>query len=345
MKACLFQGVRSLVLKEVDTPKIDPEEVLVRVHACGICGTDVKIYKGEKTRGVRIPSILGHELSGEVVEVGNNVKRVLKGDRVVVAPVIPCGKCHFCLRGMENICINRSAIGYEYDGGFAEYIKIPANAINSGNLMKLPDNISYEEASLVEPLACCINGSNKSHVKLGDVVLVVGAGPIGLMHLQLAKMMGAEKVIVSEPLESRGKLAVKLGADIWLNPEEDNFSSRIREETDNLGVDIVIIAVGIPDVINEVLKNTKKGGTVNLFAGFPKLTSVNIKPNLVHYNELKIVGTSASTRADFQTALSLVSYKKINVKDLISHRFPLEKMQEAIETVLRHEGVKVVIKP
>lgn len=345
MKACVFQKIRNFELKEVEVPKINPEEVLIRVGACGICTTDIKIYKGEKTRGVRIPSILGHEISGQVVKVGSKVKEIAENDKVAVAPGIPCGKCHFCLRGTQNLCINRSALGYQHNGGFAEYVKIPANAITSGNVVKFPDSLSYEEASLAEPLACCINGSDKNDIKLGDTVLVIGAGPLGLMHIQVVKMIGAKKVIVSELLENRGKLALRLGADVWLNPKKSDFSNCIRQETNNLGVDTVIVSVNIPEIINVALENTKKGGTVNLFGGFPIRTKANIEPNLVHYNELKIVGTSGYTQADFQTALSLIISKKINVKDIISHTFSLDRIQEAIDMVLQHKGIRVVIKP
>jgi len=352
VKAAVFEGVSIISLKEVKTPKINAEEILVRVRACGVCATDVKIYKGEKTKWVRIPSILGHEIAGDVIKIGSMVKGINLNEKVVIIPGIPCGKCYACLEGAENLCINRVALGYHYDGGFAEYIKIPKRALLVGNVMKIPDSLSYEEACFVEPLACCLNSLAcclnslmKKTSLVNSVVLIIGAGPMGLMHIQLARIMGAKKIIVSEPLETRRKLALKIGADIVVDPEKDSLSACILKETDDTGVDIGLVTTPLPEVVNLVLENIKKGGVLNLFAGFSVKSNLTINPNLVHYNGIKIVGSSGYTRKDCQVALSLLSSKKINAKQMISHLFPLDKIKEAIEIVIRKKGIKVIITP
>jgi len=229
MRAAIFLGKQSIEIREVDRPTITSGEILLRVKSCAICSTDIRIIREEKTRGVRIPSILGHEVSGEVVEIGGEVPTFKEGDRVAIAPVIPCKSCYYCMKGMENMCLNRTAIGYEYDGGMAEYMRVPAQAIKSGNVVKIPDSLSYDEASLLEPLACCINGIRKAKVGLNSVVVIIGAGPIGLMHLRLSKIVGAAQVIVSEPLESRRRSAQEFGADRCVDPQEQNLAEVVLE--------------------------------------------------------------------------------------------------------------------
>src|SRR5262245_57251525 len=180
MLAAVFEGIEQIILREVERPRIGPGDLLVRVGAAAICGTDIRIYKGQKTKGVRIPSILGHEIAGDIVERGAEVGEWAIGDRIVVAPVISCGTCYYCQRVLSNVCTHRMALGYEYDGGFAQYVRVPGEAIRAGNVFAVPDHISYVEASLSEPLSCCINGQENVGVLPGDTVLVVGAGPIGI---------------------------------------------------------------------------------------------------------------------------------------------------------------------
>ena len=181
-------------------PALGPGDILVRVRAATICGTDLRIYAGSKTRGVRIPSILGHEFAGDIAAVGEGEGAWRAGQAVAVAPVIPCGDCDYCKANLGNLCDRRSALAYEYDGAFAQYIRIPAAAIRAGNVFALPEDISYTAAAIAEPLSCCINGiENMGGIQAGDTVLIVGAGAIGTMHLQLAKAAPATRVIVSEP--------------------------------------------------------------------------------------------------------------------------------------------------
>ncbi|MED1437396.1 zinc-dependent dehydrogenase [Aeribacillus composti] len=343
MRVAIFHGPNELKLEEVKKPEINENEVLVKVKASAVCGTDVRIYEGKKTKGVRTPSIIGHELVGTIAEVGAKVKGFFVGERVGVIPVIPCRKCYYCLNGRENVCANRTAIGYEYDGGFAEYVRIPSSALEAGNLLKIPDHLSFEQAVIAEPLACCINGQRKANVKMGDVVVIIGGGPIGLMHVQLAKIAGAKTVILSEPIGHRREKALLAGADFAVNPEEESLQDIVLNETDGLGADVVIMAIGIPSLVNSCANLLKKGGTLNLFAGFTKGVMCEIDPNVIHYNEINVNGTSALTRADYHKSLSLIASGQINTEILITTGYTLDDIEQAILDVKNGKGMKAVI--
>lgn len=343
MKAAVFYGPNQIRLEEVKKPEINEQEVLVKVNSSAVCGTDVRIFEGKKTKGVRTPSVIGHELVGTIEEVGAEVSEFSVGDRVGVMPVIPCGKCYYCLNGKENVCQNRTAIGYEFDGGFAEYVRIPSTALKSGNLVKLPDHVSFEEAVVTEPLACCLNGQKKANVKMGDVVVVTGGGPIGLMHVQLAKIAGAKKVILSEPIDHRREKALEAGADIAVNPMSESLEDIVLSETDGLGADVVIMAIGVPALVKSSANLLKKGGTLNLFAGFTKGVLSEIDPNVIHYNEINVNGTSALTRADYHQSLALIASGQINTKVLTTTGFTLDNIEQAIDNVRTGKGMKSVI--
>lgn len=343
MKAAVFHGPNELRLEEVKKPVISEDEILLKVNASAICGTDVRIFEGKKTKGVRTPSIIGHELVGTIEEVGAAVKDFFAGDRVGVMPVIPCRKCYYCLNGRENVCANRTAIGYEYDGGFAEYVKIPKTAIEAGNLVKIPDHISFEQAVVTEPLACCINGQRKANVKMGDVVVVIGGGPIGLMHVQLAKIAGAKSVILSEPIDHRREKALLAGADLTVNPTAESLHDIVLSESDGLGADVVIMAIGVPFLVKSSVELLKKGGTLNLFAGFTNGVLSDIDPNVIHYNEVNVNGTSALTRADYHKSLSLIASGQINTEVLTTTGYTLDNIEQAILDVRNGNGMKSVI--
>lgn len=342
MLAAVLYGPGKLEVTNYPDPEIGQGEILVKVKAASICGTDLRIIAGKKTRGVRYPSIIGHEFSGVVAVVGKEVKDYKLGDRVAIAPIIPCRNCFYCLSGLENICINRKAIGYEFDGGFAEYVLIPAIALASGNVFQFNSKISFKEAALLEQLSCCLNGQRKVGVGLGDTVLVIGAGPIGLMHVMLAKVKGARKIVVSEPNEKRRLLALELGADIVIDPRTETLNEVSRRETE-MGFDVAIMAIGISTIVNDVLKVVRKGGKISLFAGFPEGETSIIDSNIIHYNEIVVTGASASTRQDFIQSMSLLDSDKIRLKHLISHSFILKNMTDALEAARLAEGLKIVI--
>ena len=348
MRAAVFLGPNEMELREVPRPSAGPGEALIRVGACAVCGTDLRILSGGKTRGVVPPRVLGHEIAGEIVALGEGAESftaLRPGQRVTMPPGIPCLACRFCNTGNENLCKNRPALGYAFDGGFAEYMIVPAVAMARGILSPIPDHLSDSEASLAEPLACVVNGQRKSQVRLGDVVLVIGAGPIGLMHLQLARASGARKLLVSEPAAQRRALAEDLGATRTIDPTSEDLADIVRGETDGDGADVVVAAIGVTSIVNQLLEVTRPGGRVNLFAGYSGAGETTLSANLIHYGELIVTGTSACTRDDFRTALSLIESRQVDVKALASHTFPLERVNEAFETTRAGAGLRVVVTP
>lgn len=345
MKSVILYGPNNFNSGEFEKPQIGDNDILLKMKSAAICGTDIRILEGKKTKGVRYPSIIGHEICGIVDEVGKNVKYYNVGDKVSIANVMPCKSCHSCLTGRENACLNRKAIGYEYNGGFAEYVLIPDIFVEGGNVVKLPESVSFEEGALIEPLACCIRGMKNAGTGFNDTVLILGAGPIGLMHLQLAKIVGAKQVIVSEPINSRREKALKLGADRVVNPNEEDLSEIIMSMTDGIGADIIIMAIGVPSIINSTIKLCRKGGTVNLFAGFAGTGESTIEVNAIHYNEITLNGSTAYKREDYFQSKDIVVNKKINLKEIVTHRFKIDDFKKAYEVCKSGEGLKVIIEP
>lgn len=345
MKAGVLKQIDKLVCMEIDIPDIGSEDVLVRVKTAAICGTDLRIFHGKKTKGIRFPSVIGHEFSGEVAQMGASVRELAVGDRICVNPVLPCGGCFYCLNGMENVCLNREALGYEYDGCFAEYIRIPGKFITRGNVQKLPEGMSWESGALAEPLSCVINGQRKLDIGLGDTVVIIGAGPIGIMHLMVAKASGATTVIVSEPNAFRREIAGTFGADVLVDPVNESLEGVVMARTNELGADVVIIAIGNPRIVKDALKIARKGARVSLFAGFSKGDIPPVDVNIIHYNELMMVGASSLQRKDMKTALNLIDSKTIDVARLVTDHYPLEAIEEAFAKAESGQAIKVAVTP
>ena len=342
MTAAVFHQPEDIRIETVLIPEITENEMLLAVRAAAICGTDVRIIKGRKTRGVRPQSIIGHEISGELVQVGTKVKGFKRGDRVIVAPVIACGQCYYCKNGMPNVCLNRTAFGYEYDGGFAQYMRIPARAIAAGNVIHLPPSISFEEGCVIEPLSCCVRSHRIMSQQPAEKVLIVGAGPIGLMHLKLLRLAGAGRIMVSEPNQQRRAFAQKMGADRVIDPLAANLMDLINEETEGLGVDKVILASSLPHIVPELMRTLRKGGQLCLFAGLGERVD-QFDLDLIHYNELSVLGTSASAVADFHTAIKYLSEDGLSLRDIITHHFPIQDFDKALANVLAGRGLKTII--
>jgi L-iditol 2-dehydrogenase len=340
MRAAVFYAPSDIRIEERPIPTIDGKEILVKVKAAAICGTDLRIYKG--TKKIKTPRIIGHEFAGDIEKAGDGTEFKI-GDRVTVYPVISCGKCYACMMGRPNICVQRPTIGYDYDGGFAEYVKIPSNAIDTNSVTKLPDSISYEEAAITEPLAACLNGVLRLDVKHGEHVWVVGAGPIGLMHVQLVRLAGASKIMVSEVDEFRANKAAKLGADVVINPIKEDIFQRIMKETEGRGVDKIIIAAGVPKLIEDSFKAARKGARIVIFAGSPEGSFITLDPNIIHYKEIELTGSSASTPYLHKKAIELVSSGRIDLKSLITHRLRLEDIVKGLEMKEMVEGLKTLI--
>jgi len=346
MKAAVLKGIEDLEIKDMPDPSPSPNEMVIKVKTCTICGTDIRVYHyGHKH--INFPRITGHEVAGEIVELGNEVKDYKKGEKVAVAPAIPCGKCFYCRRGMQSMCLNLKAIGYHYNGGFAEFMLIPKDAIQNGCVNRIPKNLSFEEASLAEPLACAINGQELSKVCLGDTVAIIGAGPLGCIHIQLAKVKGASKIILVEISKKRIELVQKLTPiEVVINPSLEDIVKRVKEETGGRGVDKVIVACSNRKAQEQALLIVSPRGIVNFFGGLPKGEPfIKFNSNLVHYGEFYVVGTHGSAPYHNELALNLISQKRIKVKELITHRLPLEKLKEGIHLAESQESLKVLIEP
>lgn len=345
MKAVVLEGPNQFQPKIIEKPTISDDEILLKMEKAAICGTDIRILEGKKTKDVRYPSVIGHEMCGIIEEVGKNVDTYRIGEKVSIANVIPCGSCSSCLNERENACINREAIGYQYDGGFAEYVRIPKSCIMAGNVVKLPDSVSFTAGALIEPLSCCIRGLKNAGTGLNDTVLVIGAGPIGLMHIQLSKISGASKVIVSEPNEFRRSKARTLGADIIVDPTNESLKDVIMKETNNLGVDVIIVAIGVPAIIDSTIQLCKKGGTVCLFAGFAGVGECTVNANIIHYNEINICGSTAYKRSDYLAAAEMVKTGKINLDEIATHTYKIDDFVAAYEMNKSGMGLKIMVEP
>lgn len=345
MIAAVFRGPGDLEVAEIQTPEPGPGEVLVEVGANTVCGTDVRILRGQKTRGIGKDVVLGHELAGHVAEVGRGVAGYEVGAPVALAPVIACRRCYFCKRGMENVCANKKIVGNILDGGLAQYLRVPAEAVEAGNLFVARKDLPSEYLALAEPLACCLNGLDNYRVELDDTVLIMGAGPIGLFHLQLALISGARTVIVSNPGEERRRFAEEFGSQVTIDPGSEDLAGIVAEHTEGRGVDVAVICIGLPALLDDALRLTRTGGRVNVFAGMPSGSMAEVDANLIHYNELTVTGASDSRRSDYERALRLIESGRVRVDRMVTHRFPLAQSREAIEASAGGSGIKVAVLP
>lgn len=344
MKAAVFEGPGKMVVKEVPDPKCGEGEVLVKIEACAICGTDIRIYRhGQKN--VKPPHIIGHEIAGTVEEVGSNVDGIKTGERVVLVTSVGCGKCKFCNRGWHNLCSSGAAIGYYYQGGFAQYIQVPQSAVAQGSILTFPEKVSFVSASIVEPLSCCINGQEYLKICNEDVVVIFGCGPIGCMHAELAKAKEAKKIIMVDVDEERLKMAERFSPDIIINSSKKDAVEEIMSITDG-GADVIIVACGVNKVQEQAIYASNKKGRISFFAGLPKDTpTITLDSNRIHYNEISIFGAFASHERQYREALELIVNNKVDTEKIVTHRFPLEEIVKAIEVAGSGKGLKIVIEP
>lgn len=345
MRAAVLEELNKLVVKKVKKPRLDNDSLLVKVKACAICSGDVRTYHYGSSR-VKPPHILGHEIGGEVEEVGSEVREFKPGDRVAIGADMPCGECEFCKNGMSTVCLHNYGVGFQFQGGFAEYIEINPITLRYGPIHKIPEDLSYEEATIAEPLGCCLHALEISQFRAGDTVAIIGAGPMGCLFTELAKNIGASKVILAQRSATRLTLAERFNPDALISTSEENLVKRVLEETDNLGVDIVVTACSSVEAQEEALAIVKSRGRVNLFGGLPKgHRFMNIDSNTIHYKECIVQGSHGSTPRHHKIALSLLSKGVINGKKYITHRFSLNDIIEAFKVVEKSEGLKVIIVP
>ena len=340
MKALVFHEPGRIAVEEMPDPEIGPGDVLIEVGATAICHSDIRVFKGQKH--ARPGVVPGHEIAGTVVATGDDVSSVRTGERVVVCPIVACGHCAFCLSGRRHRCPERATLGYDEDGGLARYVRAPAALVALGHLLPVPAGLATQRAALTEPLACVLNSLETCGVRVGSSVAVVGGGPMGLLHVILARAMGAATVVVSEPNEERAAAARRLGADAVIDPGASELATDVRERTDGLGADAVIVTAGLPETIASSLAAARRQGVVSLFAGFPPETSVPFDPNAVHYSEIRLTGSQNATPEQYRRTLALLP-RLPQVDEITTHRVALEEATQAYEVRLRNEGLKSMV--
>lgn len=346
MKAALTLEPERIEVKEVETPSVSGGDVLLKTEFAAVCSTDVKIFTGKKKVDyLDFPVVLGHEFVGKVVETGKEHEKFNKGEYLVPYPLISCGECEQCLKGNQNLCTETSALGYNYDGGFAEYVRLPGQIFNNARsrVIKLPDEFALKKASLIEPVSCAFNGLKRSRVTEGNSVLVVGLGFMGLVMVQMARLFGATQVVGCDPIEGRRKKAKALNADSVLDPSEEGYEEKVLNLSSGKGFDAVIAALGSPPVFEDSLKYVKRGGTLNLFGGAPHDSQIEINPNNIHYGERDLVGTSAYQLNHSRDVLNIIESDQIQLNKLITNQFPLKDTEEALESVANNEDIKALI--
>lgn len=338
MKAARFYEKHRLIVEDVPVRQPDDNGVLIRVRYCGVCGTDVHIFEGDKgSARVDPPVILGHELSGDVIKVGEKVKNIKIGDRVSVDPNLYCGKCYFCANGKKHLCEHMVGLGTAADGGFAEYVTVPEELV-----FPVADNVSYEAAAMTEPISCCLHGMNLTDVDIGDTVMIVGTGNIGMIMLQLAKHAGAAKIIAVEPNEKRREKAKCLGADICIDPLSDDTEA-ILGANGVKNIERVIDCAGLTSTAEYSVKYAGRGATVMLFGLTAPDDEMSLKPFELFQKELTIKGSFVNPDS-FEKAGRLLETGAVKVDRLITDIVPLDDIQSVFENRLYAKDGKVLIK-
>ena len=330
-------------VEEVPVPAIGEEELLLRIRAAAICGTDVRMI-GNGYPGItpQTPRILGHELSGVIEKVGSRVTGYTVGQRVTVAPNMGCGVCADCVAGNAHLCRSYRALGIHLDGGFAEYMAVPAQAVRHGNVTPLPDNVSFEEAAINEDLSCVCNGFERCAIRPGETVVIIGAGPIGIMHGMMARMAGAGRVYIHDLSPER--LAICRTIDPAFIPVDGNIEEVLREDLHGAGVDVCITACPSPAAQATALRVCGNNGRINFFGGVPAdRQPAALDTNLIHYKQLMVSGTTRASLTQFRRTLQFISTGVLDVQPLISRKLPLTQIDQAVAYAAAADGLKNVI--
>lgn len=348
MKAQVFRGVNQLSYEDIPTPEIDADEVLVQVRVVGLCQSDIKkicypLYEP--------PRIFGHETAGTIAAVGAAVTDWQVGDRVVVLHHIPCMHCRYCLNDNFSMCevyktITTTAGFIPSGGGFAEYVKVPGHIVRHGGLIRIPDTVSFEQASFVEPTNCCLKAVKKAQVAPGQTILVTGAGPIGLMFIMLVRYFGA-RAIATDLLPSRIDKALQVGAEAAFDARDPQLPQKIQALTDGLGVDTTLLAVPSDKAFFQALDCTRKGGKILFFAEFPDEVEIPLNPNVLYRREIDLMGSYSSSYRLQALAADLVFNQRIDINALISDRYPLRDLVQAVERACNPtpDTYKILITP
>ena len=330
-----------LRIEQVPIPELQTGDVLLRVDAALLCGTDVRIYQGRKQRNVTFPAVLGHEFAGTVVDANGPLPDgVAMGDQVAVYPLVTCGTCAACRKGHENICKNRKAFGYQLTGGLSQYVRVPAEARQ--NLVPVP-GVPATQAAIIEPVACAYNGQKLAGMQRAETALIVGCGPLGLIHTGLAKSLGVERVAAVDPIAGRRAMATRFGADLVLEPGPDTADT--LNDFSKGGIDVLVMAIGRIDALTPYLGCLAPGASVSVFAGFGADADLAVSANDVHYNEWNIVGASSCRLDGFHAVAPIVASGSIPVAELIGTQLPLDRAVEALDLAGSGADMRVGVDP
>jgi L-iditol 2-dehydrogenase len=339
MKAAIVHGPGDIRITEIPTPQPGPQEILVKVRACGVCATDVKILGGSGLPK-ELPTILGHEVAGTIAALGEGVSGLDVDERVAVYPIAACGECFFCERGRHSLCLEPYGLAHGADGGFAESLVVPKQIVRLGGVVPI-DDMPYESAVMIEPVSCCLSAADQCGTGSGDNVLIIGCGPLGLIHTIVSKALGA-RVLAVDLNEKRLRKAAEVGADVILNPREVDLPAEVQRVT-GVGADIVITAVGITKVVEESLSLVRNGGVLNVFGGTPRNETITIDPRWLHYGEIILTGTFAASLSHFMRAHQFVQEHMSLLGSIISRRCRLEDIHEAVNSIRNGRALKAVI--
>ncbi len=338
MKAAMYYSIEDIRIQEIPKPHVGPNEILVEMKACGVCGSDLMEWYLRS----RAPLVLGHEPAGVIVEAGKKIKGFKVGDRVFAHHHVADLKCYYCKHGDYTLCPQFAQTHLE-PGGFAEYFRVPAPNLQLDTL-KLPAKLSFDEATLIEPVGCCIRAQNKVGVQKGDSIAVVGAGPSGIIHAMLAKIADAGHVLVTDLVDYRLGMAERLGADVTVNGQKENSVERVKQATENRGADIVIVTAPNAKAVEDSVQMVRKGGKILLFAPTQPDQYARLSPHRLFFSEITVVPSYSVSHIETKKALQLISSGKFKAKELITSRFPLSQTQKAFQTAAKSkECLKVVV--
>jgi len=345
MKAAVLTALRKLEVLEVPTPEAGDDEVLVRVRACLVCGSDIRILNYGNPR-VKPPQIMGHEIAGDVAAVGANVSKFAVGDRVAIGADVPCGACLPCEAGYGNNCRTNLAMGYQFPGGFAEYVRLEAPVVRFGPVHRVPENLDYDTAALAEPLACAINGYERVGLSAGETVVVIGAGPIGCMLIEYGRLLGAGRTIVIQRSKARLEAARRFGADAYFSTLDGDPVAFVLEQTSGDGADVVFTACSDPEAQEQAVRMLNFRGRLNLFGGLPPGSRhIDFDSNFVHYREALVTGSHGSVPRQHALALKLLASGAIDGRRYFTHAFALDQAVDAFATAASKEALKVSVRP
>lgn len=345
MQAIRYHGPGDVRVEQVRVPDCGINEVRVQVDACAVCGTDLKAWRSGNPR-IQAPQVMGHEFTGLIETVGSGVTGFAGGQRVVMATSVSCGACAYCHRDWPNLCQNVTPMGFGYAGGMADYVTIPAQALAQGHVIKVPAGVKPEHAALAEPISCAVNAAQNCDIRTGDVVVVVGAGPMGILNACMARQFGAGKIVLAEINPERLAQAQAFGFDALVNPTADNLEAIVKDLTGGTGADVVIVAAPAIPPQEQALQLVRKRGTVCLFASLPVgACTLALDSRLIHYGEIRVVGASDSTPAQVTRSVDMIAKKQIPVEGLASHVLAFGEVFQAFGLMVSGKALRVVLKP